>query len=520
MKKMFNVTGICLPEYHYMMDSSQKEKEVMKMVEAGQYFIINRPRQYGKTTMLKILQEVMEASGEFVGIKLSFEDVEEKFHQSEEAFAEMFASRMGLELRLTSEELGAVWLNFQHDIDSFSTLSRAISDLVDQVEKKLVLLIDEVDASSNYQVFLKFLAMLRNKYLQRYRKGHRTFHSIILAGVHDIKSLKYKLRDPLEAQFNSPWNIAADFKVRMSFTPEEIEPMLNQYCEAESAEMDISQIAQQLYYFTSGYPFLISKLCKIIAEDILPQKSIHQWDISDVEKAVQLLLKENNTNFDSLVKNLENNEELYALVYRLIIDGDVIPFNQHNPTISLGVMYGIFRSNGQLKIHNRIYEQLIYNYMASKALTNLKSEHIYGGHFLLENNALDLEAVLLKFQQFMKEQHSKKHQDFLEDQGRLVFLSFLAPILNGHGYSFREVQTSEEKRLDIVVTYYQHTYIIELKRWYGPKAHEGGLNQLADYLDIHGVDNGYLLIFDSRKERAWHQERITHQGKEIFAVWV
>ncbi|MCB9293538.1 MAG: hypothetical protein H6559_10510 [Lewinellaceae bacterium] len=45
-------------------------------------------------------------------------------------------------------------------------------------------------------------------------------------------------------------------------------------------------------------------------------------------------------------------------------------FNQHNPTIHQGVLYGVFNPNGNVKIHNRIYEQLIYNYMASKALTN------------------------------------------------------------------------------------------------------------------------------------------------------
>jgi hypothetical protein len=28
------------------------------------------------------------------------------------------------------------------------------------------------------------------------------------------------------------------------------------------------------------------------------------------------------------------------------------------------------------------------------------------------------------------------------------------------------------------------------------------------------------LIFDDRKNPTWREELITHQGKEIFAVWV
>jgi len=102
----------------------------------------------------------------------------------------------------------------------------------------------------------------------------------------------------------------------------------------------------------------------------------------------------------------------------------------------------------------------------------------------------------------------------------LIFLAYLQPILNGKGHSFREVETSEEKRLDIVVTYLQFKYIIELKIWRGEKQHKKGLDQLANYLDAHNIKEGYLLIFDTRKDKTWDTKIINHQGKEIFTVWV
>ena len=503
-----------------MVDTSAKEAQVMKMIEEGEYFVINRPRQYGKTTMLQMLRDVLRKAPEYIGLKLSFEDAEEQHHQSEAAFAMMFSEKIERELEYLDSTLHAFWQEIASQIEGFLSLEKAISKLTRTANKKLVLLIDEVDASSNYIVFLRFLALLRNKYLERFNPGQETFHSIVLAGVHDIKSLKYKMRDTAEAQYNSPWNIAADFKVNMSFEATEIEPMLVEYAQAEHVQMDTKKISAQLYYYTSGYPFLVTKLCKIIAEDLLPKKAEKTWQETDVEAAVQVLLKEQNTNFDSLIKNLENNDDLYALVQRLIIGGDTIPFNQYNPIINQGLLYGVFKLNGQLKIHNRIYEQLIYDYMASNLLTRLKTDRVYAGHFLLEKNQIDMQAVLLKFQQFMKEEHSDKNESFLEEQGRLVFLSFLSPILNGKGYSFKEVQTSMEKRLDVVVTYFQHRYVIELKKWYGPKAHEQGLDQLAEYLDFHGLSHGFLLIFDPRQAKTWNQQLIQHRGKEIFAVWV
>ena len=52
MVKKFNDTGLCFPEDHFMADISEKVAATYKMVEEGADFNINRPRQYGKTTLL------------------------------------------------------------------------------------------------------------------------------------------------------------------------------------------------------------------------------------------------------------------------------------------------------------------------------------------------------------------------------------------------------------------------------------------------------------------------------------
>ena len=300
--------------------------------------------------------------------------------------------------------------------------------------------------------------------------------------------------------------------------------MLRQYSEAENVQINFEEFAEKLYYYTSGHPFLVSKLCKTIAEDILPQKADKScWTLDDLEAAVQLLLKENNTNFDNLIKNLENIPDLYDLVYRILIKGERIPFSPDASLTRLGRMYGIFKENeNAVRIHNRIYEQRIYTYMAVRAIeeNRVGDSHYLGSQFTKDDGSLDLPTVLRKFQLFMKEQYSKKDSAMLEREWRLIFLAFLKPILNGQGYDFKEVETSEEKRLDVVITYLQWKYIVELKRWAGEKSHEKVLNQLANYLDIHGLKEGFLLIFDDREKPTWREELIQHRGKEIFAVWV
>ncbi|MEG2918238.1 MAG: AAA family ATPase, partial [Clostridium sp.] len=154
----------------------------------------------------------------------------------------------------------------------------------------------------------------------------------------------------------------------------------------------------------------------------------------------------------------------------------------------------------RLKINNRIYELLIYDYMSSliETSTNIGSYNERSA-YINEDGNLDIRKILVKFSEFMKHEYSEKREAFLEADGRLLFLAFISPIINGTGFAFKEVQGGDEKRFDIVITYNKKMYILELKRWSGESYHQKGLIQLGEYLDQYGLDRGYLLIFDFRK---------------------
>lgn len=520
MEKEFNVTGACFPHEHYMADTSAKFKAITRLVEQGKYFTINRPRQYGKTTMLFALANALKQTGEYVVFRTSFEGVGDDAFLKEQSFCTLFLDLLLSEAETWGHtELATLLSEAMSDTVSLRQLSKKITELAIKADKKLVLLIDEVDKSSNNQLFISFLGMLRDKYLLRQQSP--TFHSVVLTGVHDVKSLKLKLRPDEEKKFNSPWNIAADFKVDMNLQPTEIVPMLEEYTVDRGVRVDTLAVADRLFYYTSGYPFLVSKICKIFDEELLAEKAEKTWTTHDVDVAARQLVKETNTNFDELSKNLDNNPDLYRLTQSIAIDSEQYPFNPNNPTAQLGILYGIFANRNGLAIHNRIYQEVITNKMMFlMQFENRTLLQRYDTAFGLPGNRLDIQKVLLKFQELMRYEHHKENGKLLEREARLVFLAFLSPILNSHGYALKEPQTSEEKRLDVLVTYYQHRYVIELKLWYGQTAHEAGLNQLADYLDRLGLDEGFLLIFDPRAKKEWKSEPILHKGKRIFAVWV
>lgn len=60
MNKVFNTSGDCKPDMHYMVDIEDRLIEMKAMVDRGDYFTVNRARQFGKTTTLKALRRYLK----------------------------------------------------------------------------------------------------------------------------------------------------------------------------------------------------------------------------------------------------------------------------------------------------------------------------------------------------------------------------------------------------------------------------------------------------------------------------
>lgn len=267
MGKFFNVNANCIPEIHYMVDLTDRLVQVRAMVDAGQYFTINRARQYGKTTMLKALANFLQE--DYVVASLDFQNLSYTNFESEQAFVMAFAGELIESVKDLPKEIQGKLVTFaEGDAKSLTLLAlfKVINRWCGQSEKGIVLMIDEVDSATNNQVFLDFLAQLRDCYINRDVKP--VFQSVILTGVYDVRNIKKKIRPEEEHKYNSPWNIAADFLVDMSFSVKDISGMLREYEADYKTGMDVDGISELIYDYTSGYPFLVSRICKLIDERI------------------------------------------------------------------------------------------------------------------------------------------------------------------------------------------------------------------------------------------------------------
>ncbi|MDR3000510.1 MAG: AAA-like domain-containing protein [Fibromonadaceae bacterium] len=520
-EKKFNVTGLCVPSKHYMADISGKLAEIMLSVEQGEYFTINRARQYGKTTTLALLEKQLPK--EYSVISVSFEGVDDSVFETPEKFCQGILNICSKYFRERNLPGSETW------IDSSVTTFDLLDDFLTKTcqDKKIVLMIDEVDKVSNNFIFLKFLGMLRDKYLKRSKDIGATFQSVILAGVYDIKNLKvklvqsghYQLQDG-EKRINSPWNIAIDFNVDMSLSEKEIASMLVEYEKDHKTGMDVEVMAGKIRTYTNGYPYLVSRLCQKI--DLKLNKD---WTLKGLKEAVKLILIEQSTLFDDLIKNVENNDELNEVLKRCILNGEQIPFNVDNYAIRTGLMFGIFLRKGvYVSIHNEIFELRLYNYYISqKSSQNKEKVPATLLSYVVEKGKFNMELAIKKFMQHYYELYHKSRESFLEDECRLLFLTYLRPLINGNGFYHIEAETRNLERTDVIVDFDDEQFIVELKVWKGEASHEKALEQIANYLESKNKSEGYLLTFDFRKRDNVGQPQmkwVEYKGKRIFDCMV
>ena len=530
MPKIFNVTGACRPDRHYMVDLGSRLKIIRSMVDDGEYFSINRARQYGKTTILRALTQYLK--DHYLVVSLDFQRLSSSDFIDENAFVKALVREIKRRIFLLNDIPASVRKmldDLSGSPDNDLRLAQAFdcfSEWCGQSEKPIVLIIDEVDTASNNQVFIDFLAQLRAAYLDS--DVTPAFQSVILAGVYDIRNIRRKIRPDGDHKQNSPWNIAAKFRVDMSFEANEIAGMLKDYEADYHTGMNVSEIAGLIYDYTSGYPYLVSSLCKYVDEEIAGTESFPDkksaWSRAGFLEAVNKLLSEKNTLFESLIGKLNDYPELKDMIYQLLFQGQPIAYNADDPATDMLLMFGFIKAEqGTVQIANRIFETRLYNYFLT--LPEVQNGDMYrlalrNKNQFIKNGQLDMEQILAKFVQHFNDIYGDRKERFVEEDGRRFFMLYLKPIINETGNYYVESRTRNQERTDLIVDWHGTQYIIELKIWRGNAYNERGEKQLSDYLDHYHLKKGYMLSFNFNKDKKTGIKQITIGDKVLVEAVV
>lgn len=555
--KKFNTTAVCIPEKHYMVDLSERVEEIKRLVDDGKYFTINRARQYGKTTTITALKHILQ--NRYIVLSFDFQSIDNDVFMNGSTFSQAIA-RLMLDLKefqnvpIPDETAASFEQLNSSDVEriKMDDLFRIIRRWAIKSDRPIVLIIDEVDSATNNQVFLDFLAQLRDGYIARDRDGIATFQSVILAGVTDVKHLKNKIRGESEHKVNSPWNtregnepsesllsfgdcprdqmafmpfvIAADFDIDMSLSETGIKGMLDEYEADHRTGMDTGAIAKQIREYTNGYPYLVSRICQKIDENFVPEvfdTLAKAWTEYGVDEAVKKILSEgNNALFESLTGKLTNYPDLKNKLRAILMRGETIAWLPYDEEQQQLFMYGFIRNNhNTVAISNRMFEMLLYTHFIGENDQNydLKQSAAENKSIFVDKDGwLDVPKIMDHFIKEHNRIHGDNSEKFLEAEGRERFITYVSGIINGTGSYSVEEQTRDHKRTDLVIHYLGRKYVIELKIWRGERYNAEGEEQIKGYLDRFGLSTGYLISFSFNKNKKSGVERVNIGDKVVF----
>lgn len=517
MKRIFNVAGPCSPEKHYMLPAGARCPDISNLIDQEQYFVIHAARQSGKTTLLQELARELRLTGRYFALYCSLESIQE-IREAEKGIPAVVRSiAAAVEFH---PELANLPFNQEADYSDFNNVLRqCLSRFCAGLNKPLVVLFDEVDCLSN-GTLIAFLRQLREGYINRSMIPF--VHSIALVGMRSIRDYKARIREDQRSLGSaSPFNIITKSLTLPNFKPEEIAQLCAQHTEQEG-QIFPQEVLDRICHYTEGQPWLVNAIAREIVMEILHSDHSQGIQPEYVDQAVQNIILRRDTHIDSLLERLKE-DRVRRVVEPMIIgaSGRIDPLDDDVQYVfDLGL---VRRREGSVEPANRIYSEVIIRMLSLRSQEDMREvKHPFVASRYLAGQRLDMRKLLGEFQSFWRENSEiwQKRYQYEEAAPHLILMAFLQNVMNERGRIHREYGTGRG-RIDLCLELLGYRYPIELKIRYSEKTLEEGQQQLFQYLDTMGSDEGWLILFDRRESVPWDEKvfwRDVQAGKKVLHI--
>ena len=495
---------------------------VLNLIHRKKYFTLHAPRQTGKTSALKALQDRLNsgAEGDYRCLHVNVEAAQVAREDIERAISAILQVLAGTAQTVLGDDSldgirCAVLAQGSPDTALWETLRRwARADA-----RPLVLLIDEIDALIGDSL-LSVLRQLRSGYEHR---PHAFPHSIVLCGVRDVRD--YRIHSAKEGKTiagASAFNISADSLRLGDFDQAEVEALLGQHTAETGQEFEPAAI-DRVYTQTAGQPWLVNALCWHACF-----KSPHGRDRSraitehDILAAQEVLIEARVVHLDQLMDKLREGR-VQRVVEPMLSGAAQRSYTARDLEYVRDL--GLVAPDAPPRIANPIYAEAVLRELTFATQKGLRQQAAW---YVNADGGLESGKLLEALQQFFRE-HAEfwlERFAYKEAGPHLLLQAFLQRVLNGGGRIVREYGLGRQ-RVDLLLQWPrppgEQRIVIECKVRRGrlDKTLEEGLPQTAGYMDRCGADAGHLVIFD-RDEKPWEEKvfRRTEEfdGKRI-EVW-
>ena len=292
-----------------------------------------------------------------------------------------------------------------------------------------------------------------------------------------------------------------------NFTLEQVQELIGQYTD-EVGQAFAPEVIASIHKQTAGQPVLVNRFAQILTEEMdIPKTetiTMAHWTTAHAQ-----LLEESNVNITHLVTNIRKNPRFESILMRIMERDEGVVFNLDDDIINELATYGVIRkgADDMCEILNPIY---LYRIMRAFKPTVNGLEQVYfpeetdddEHEYLTPAGEIDMVSLLDNFRDFIARAGFRILQvpdTPQESVGRHLLLAYLDEFVRRVGGVMHiEVQTGRG-RMDLLITHNQRKYIVETKIWRGESRYQSGKKQLAAYLKLEGVTDGYYVVFDHRQ---------------------
>ncbi len=497
----FNIAGPCVPGEHYMLSPAKRSEHVLRLIDERKYFTIHAGHQTGKTTNARWLVNNFNEGDRYSALWVDVQTCREQPDVGR--VMRTMLNKIGIALMRDLPELPELdqdrvdaWLR-----DPETALLSCLRQISTDSPKPLVVLIDEADGLVG-PAMVSFLTQLRDGYIDRSELPFP--RSLALIGRRQVRDYTISTEDRRTLSWlgtSSPFNVTAEAATLEPFSRDDVAELLGQHTEHTGQEFE-PEAVERIFYLSQGHPWLVNALADQIVNRDVEDRS-EAVTAEHVDAAKETLILQRRTHIDSLLARLR--EPRVRKIIEPMLTGGHIPHDLLDDDIAYVVGLGLVRErNRYLEIANPIYREVIPRTLTHVPELSLFQETSW---YVCDDGSLDMPKLMAAWQQFWRRDGHLAAEGFhfREAGPHLMLMAFLQRVVNGGGRVEREYGLGRGA-IDLMLFWNDERHAVEIKLRRDTETEVEGLEQLSRYLDAEGLDEGWLVIFDLRRDLSWNEK--------------
>ncbi|MDZ7970553.1 MAG: AAA-like domain-containing protein [Nostoc sp. DedSLP03] len=339
----------------------QADSDLYRELKAGEFCYVLNSRQMGKSSLRVRTMQRLQAEG----IACAVIDVTALGNQ-QAAPDRWYASLLGTLVNSLKLKVNLrTWWREHEDFTPVYRLSFFIEEvLLKEIQKNIVIFIDEIDSVLNLNFKDDFFALLRECYNKRSDITDYSRLSFAILGVATPSDL-------VQNKKRTPFNVGKTIKLT-GFQLHEVTPLvqgLKGFADNPNA------VLKEILNWTSGQPFLTQKLCQLVitsvamiqtgeekncVEALVNSKIIKNWETQDEPEHLRTIQ-------DRLLSNENRAARLLGLYQQILQQGEV-PCDGSSEQMELRLSGLVVKQQICLKVYNHIYKSVFDQFWVEQRL--------------------------------------------------------------------------------------------------------------------------------------------------------